>query len=78
MITLSFKDDGSLIGTIDEADLQVLQDVLEEETSEDTDYYIDPATIDLLEQNGAGERLLTLLKEAVGDAEGVDVVWQQV
>ena len=58
MITLSFKDSGTLIGTIDEADLQSLIDQLEEESEGDTDYYIDPATVDLLEQNGASARLV--------------------
>jgi hypothetical protein len=77
VITLSLKDDGSFIGTIGEADMQVLREVLEEESSEDTDYYIDPATIDLLGRNGAGERLLALLRKAVGDSEGVEIVWSE-
>jgi hypothetical protein len=77
VITLSLKDDGSLIGTVDEADLQVLQDVLEEESSEDADYYIDAATIELLERNGASAGLVALLKAAVGDSEGVDIVWAE-
>jgi hypothetical protein len=76
VITLSLKKDGSLIGTIDEEDLLVLQDVLEEEGPEDTDYYIDPATIDLLEQRGAGQHLVSLLRQAVSNSEGVDVVWR--
>jgi hypothetical protein len=77
VITLSLKDDGSLLGTIDEADLKLLVDQLEEESEQDTDYYINPATIDLLERNGASARLVALLKQAVGDSEGVDVVWAE-
>jgi hypothetical protein len=78
VITLSFKDGGAVIGTIDDADLQMLVDQLEEESEEDTDYYIDPATIDLLEQNGASTHLVALLKQAVGESGGVDIVWSEI
>ena len=62
MIALSLKDDGTFIGTVDEADLQMLMDQLEEESEQDTDYYIDVATIDMLERNGASDRLITVLE----------------
>ncbi len=77
MITLSLKDSGEPIGTIDEADLELLTDQLEEETDEDTDYYISPATIDYLEQNGASPDLVVMLREAVGNSDGVEVVWAE-
>ena len=77
MITLSVKDTGALLGTIDEADLRMLIDQLEEETEEDTDYYVTPPTIDLLEKNGASATLVRLLRQAVGDSEGVDVAWRR-
>jgi hypothetical protein len=77
VITLSLKDDGTVLGTIGEADLQLLMDQLVEESEEDTDYYIDAATIDILEENGASAQLIALLKEAVGDTDGVDVVWNE-
>jgi hypothetical protein len=77
VITLSLKDSGASLGTIDDADLRLLMDQLEEESEEDTDYYINSATIDMLEQNGASDRLLALLKEAVGDTDGVDIVWEE-
>lgn len=77
MITLSMKDSGALLGTIDDADLQLLIDQLVEESETDTDYYVDPATIDILERAGASTELVSLLKRAVGDSEGVDIVWQE-
>ncbi len=77
MITLSLKDGGAVLGTIEEADLQVLIDQLVEETDEDTDYYVNSLTIELLEQAGASAGLIGLLKDAVGDSEGVDIVWQE-
>jgi len=77
MITLSLKDTGAILGEIDEADLQLLVDQLEEETEGDADYYISPMTIDMLVRNGASPRLVSLLERAVGDSEGVDIVWNE-
>ncbi len=77
MITLSLKDGGDVIGTVDEDDLQLLIDQLVEEDEEDTDYYITPMTIDLLEESGASAELVSILREAVGDSEGVDIAWEE-
>jgi hypothetical protein len=77
MVTLSLKDTGALLGAIDDADFEVLAGELVVESDEDTDYYIDPATIDLLEAAGASADLVALLKKAVGDSEGVDIVWRE-
>ncbi|NLT35621.1 MAG: hypothetical protein GXX83_06960 [Gaiellales bacterium] len=77
MITLSLKDGNTPLGTIDEADLRVLIDCLVEEDEEDTDYYISPLTIELLAEKGASAALLGVLKKAVGDSEGVDIVWAE-
>lgn len=76
MITLALKDGGAFIGTIDEADLQLLIDQLEEEDEKDTDYYITPMTIESLERSGASPGLIRILKKAVGNSEGVEVVWE--
>jgi hypothetical protein len=75
MITLSLKDSGELLGEIDEADLQMLVDQLEEEDEGDTDYYISPMTIEMLERSGASAKLVSILRRAVGDSEGADIVW---
>jgi hypothetical protein len=77
VIALSLKDSGAFVGEIDDADLQLLTDQLEEESAEDTDYYITPATIELLEQNGGSAQLVAVLRQAVGKSEGVDVVWAE-
>ena len=66
MFTLSLKDTGALLGTIDDADLQLLIDQLEEEDEEDTDYYVSAETIELLQEGGASAGLLKILKDAVG------------
>ena len=48
MIDLYNAKTGELLGPITDADLQVLVDALEEESSKDQDYYIDAATIDVI------------------------------
>jgi hypothetical protein len=77
MIRLVNKDTGKAIGSVSEGDLQVLVDQLEEEDSEDTDYYVSADTIDMLEENGASADLLRVLRQALGDAEGVEVSWKR-
>jgi hypothetical protein len=77
MYTLSLKETGAFLGTIDDADLQLLVDQLEEEHEEDTDYYMCPATVEILEQNGASASLIHILKEAIGGSEGVEITWKR-
>lgn len=77
MITLSLKDTGAFLGTIDDADLQLLVDQLEEEHEDDTDYYICAETIEILEESGASSGLIKVLKDAVGSSEGVDIAWNK-
>jgi hypothetical protein len=77
VITLSLKDGGTALGTIDEADLQVLMDQLVEETEVDVDYYVDLATVDLLAEHGASAELVSLLTQAIGDSDGVEIVWTE-
>ena len=77
MIELYNNVTNQLIGSLTEAELQLLIDVLEEETPEDRDYYIDAATIDLLGDGRATEHLLQLLRTALGAAEGIEIRWQR-
>ena len=75
MIKLSIKETGSLLGTITESDLSLLVDQLEEESPTDVDYYICPDMIDILVENGGSSSLIQMLRDAVGDSEGVEIVW---
>jgi len=77
MIDLYNNSTKALLGSITEADLQVLKDGLEEESSNDQDYYVNAATIDLLGDGRASEHLLGLLRRALGTSEGVDIRWQR-
>jgi hypothetical protein len=58
--------------------LQFLIDQLEEESADDTDDYIDHATLDLFEEMGAEADVLALLRQALGPREGMDIVWSSV
>ena len=73
MIKIYNSDTGELIGGINEEQMEFLIEQLEEETEEEESYYIDMATLDYLEVNGADEELLTLLHKALGEEEGVEI-----
>jgi hypothetical protein len=76
MITLYDNSSGSPIGTINDADLEFLRTYLEEESSEDQDYWIDTATLDLLDANAAPHTLLALLRTAMAGKPGVEIRWE--
>ena len=77
MIELYNDATGELLGPITDADLKVLMDALEEESTEDRDYFIDTATIDVIADGRATEHLVGLLRKAVGESAGVDIRWQR-
>lgn len=76
-ITLYNNDSGAAIGDISESDLQFLIDQLEEETSDDQDYYLRPETVAMLGERGGSAALVSLLRTALGDSEGVEIRWQR-
>lgn len=75
MIDLYDLEGDRLIGSITDADLKVLSDALEEESSTDQDYYIDAATIDVIGDGRATEHLLHVLRDALGSRQGMDIRW---
>jgi hypothetical protein len=75
MITLFDKQTDRRIGEISDGELQFLIDELEEEDSHDKDYYIDAATIDFFVTRHATPHLVTLLREALGLEEGMEIRW---
>jgi hypothetical protein len=76
MIDVYNNETNELIGTITEADLKVLADHLEEESSEDQDYFIDRPTLDVIGDGQATEHLMKILRKALGAAEGVEIRWE--
>ena len=77
MIDLYNGETNTLIGSITDAELKFLADALEEESSDDQDYYVSPDTIAVLANGQATDHLLKLLREAVGTSEGVDIRWER-
>ena len=77
MIDLYNNTTNQLIGSLTEAELQVLIDGLEEESLEDRDYYITTATLDLLGDGRATDHLMKLLRTALGGEQGVEIRWQR-
>ena len=71
------KQSGALLGIVSDDDIESLIDQLEEEDSVDEDYFIDADTIDLLEEGGASEALLNVLRKAVGDSEGIEIRYEE-
>ena len=76
-IHLYKKETNALIGAITEADLKVLADALEEESTTDNDYFVDQATIDVIGDGRASDHLLSLLREAVGSGDGLEIRWER-
>ncbi len=75
MVQLYDAERGARLGTITEEQLQSLMDSLEEESATDQDYYLTAATIDVLEEDGADAQLVSLLRQALGGREGMEVRW---
>jgi processive 1,2-diacylglycerol beta-glucosyltransferase len=76
MIQLYDAERGGSIGAISDDQLQRLVDSLEEESPTDQDYYLTSATIDLLEDDGADPELVRILRDALGEREGMDIRWE--
>ena len=68
--------DNETIGEITQAQLQFLTEQLEEEDADDTDYFIDRDTLELLSDNGADPELLAMIEKAMGDDDEIDIAWE--
>jgi hypothetical protein len=77
MPRLYLEAGNKLLGSITESDLELLVDQLEETELADDDYFIDAPTVDILEQAGASSGLVSLLRGAIGQSEGVDIRWEK-
>jgi hypothetical protein len=71
------KNTGVMLGTITPEQLKFLVAQLEEESTTDQDYYIDTATIEMLQTVGADPDMLQLLQDALGDRKGMEILWEE-
>ncbi len=76
MYTLYDAGSNEPIGTLTEAELQFLIDHLEEESATDQDYYINSATVALLDDRGADAKLIGMLRKAMGERNEMDIRWE--
>ena len=77
MLTLYNEETGAKLGEISEEQLQFLETQLVEEGVEDPDYFINQDTIDMLAQRGADQALIAMLRQAVGNGEGIEITWSE-
>lgn len=77
MITLKNKDTDQYIGSLSEAQLQYLIDELEEEDGKDQDYWLNRTQIAIFKEKGADPALIAMLESALGDNDGVEVIWER-
>ena len=77
MITLYDNDSGANLGTITEEQLKFLQDQFEEEFLDDTDYYINEDEMASLQEAGADEALLSLLRNAMNGRTEMEIRWKK-
>jgi hypothetical protein len=76
MIHLYDKITRKSLGRITEQQLQFLIDHLEEESSDDQDYYINRVTLEIFGQAGADRSLVDLLWDALGDRSEMEIRWE--
>ena len=77
MIQLRDKENGVVLGSITEDDLQFLIDHLEEESEEDVDYYLNRSTLEVFKERGISPSLLGILESALGDREDMEIEWSR-
>lgn len=78
MIIVRDKETGADLGTLSDEQLQELAEFLEEESSEDTDYYLSRDTIDMLEEATDDPDLIAFLRKALGDRAEMEIAWSRV
>jgi hypothetical protein len=70
------KSSDRLLGTITAGELSFLVEQLEEESSDDRDYYVDADTIEMLIEAGAPANLVDVLKSGLGAEGDAEVRWE--
>ena len=77
MARLYRVDTDKTLGQINDKQLAFLVDMLEEEDSDDQEYFIDQDTLELFSDNDCDPELLAMLESALEDGEdGVDIAWE--
>ncbi len=67
---------GAKVGRITEQQLQALMGWMEEESTEDREYYLTAEDCELMEEQGIDPTLITVLREALKGREDMDLRYQ--
>ena len=78
MIRLIDKVTRQVLGVVQESDFEVMRRVLEEEGPEDTDYYLNEETLDLLIEQGLSAEAQAAVRKGLAGREEFDLVWERV
>jgi hypothetical protein len=77
MIEILDKQTGRSLGTLSEEQFQLLTDQLEEESATVDDYYLNRATVDIMEEQGTDPHLIAVLRTALGAGDEAEIRWQR-
>jgi hypothetical protein len=77
MVILKNKMNNQWLGSISDTQLQFLVDELEEESTDDQDYWLNGVMIDMMEEKGADSSLISLLRNALGSEEELEIIWSK-
>ena len=69
------NDSGELGGELTLPEMMFLFNHLETESTEDRDFYINRDTVDYFESAGADAKLVSLLRELLGDRDDMEIRW---
>lgn len=76
-VTLYDEARGVRLGSVTGEQFRAMVSQLEEESTTDRNYYVNQATIELLEQGGADPALLDLLRAAIADQGEAEIRWER-
>lgn len=77
MIKIFNKETREFLGRISEGDLAFLSDQLEEESIDDTDYYIRKETLESFPEQGASPHLLEVLRGGMRNDSAIEISWER-
>jgi hypothetical protein len=78
MIRLTDRANGQVLGVVQELDLEIIRRVLEEEGPEDTDYYINEETLELLIEQGLSIEAQAAIRKGLEGRGEFDLAWERV
>jgi hypothetical protein len=77
MIALYDVASGARVGRISEKQLEALMSWMEEESTEDRDYYLTAEDCELMEEQGIDPTLVAALRDALKGREDMDIRYAQ-